>query len=417
MTQPSAPRGRSPYTLTQTPATQGGLRYPPVHQPNMPLPSQEQPSQPMWGPAQRAQSPSFIWWLLLAIVGAVAAVGTIVYIMAVTEVAAVTASFLLALIPLTIVLVGVKWLDRWEPEPWQMLVFALLWGAGVSVVGTLVLELSLDYYLLATDTNLSNAEIIGPVVRAPIFEEFTKGLGVLIIFLFGRRHFDGPVDGVVYAATIAAGFAFTENILYFSQSFESIWFTFVVRGLVSPFAHLIFTAAIGLALGYASRSRRRWDWVWAFPLGWLVAAALHALWNGSAVLGNDRFFVLYLVVQVPIFVLLILLMWWLRRQERKVITQRLSEYAAAGWFLPHEVRMLSSLPLRAQARRLARSYGPRAGEAMKSFQKHATKLAFGKNRQIHGRDRLRGGFDEQLLLHTLVDDRQMFKASAHARPR
>ena len=33
--------------------------------------------------------------------------------------------------------------------------------------------------------------------------------------MFRRREFDGVVDGVVYAGLVAAGFAFTENILYF----------------------------------------------------------------------------------------------------------------------------------------------------------------------------------------------------------
>ena len=49
-------------------------------------------------------------------------------------------SLLLALIPLTAVLLAVRWIDRWEPEPRPALWFAFLWGAGVSVVTALVFD-------------------------------------------------------------------------------------------------------------------------------------------------------------------------------------------------------------------------------------------------------------------------------------
>ena len=60
---------------------------------------------------------------------------------------------------------------------------------------------------------------------------------MLLIFIVGRRFFDGPVDGIVYAATVASGFAFTENIQYFGlQVAEAGGFDgtvgeiFIVRG-------------------------------------------------------------------------------------------------------------------------------------------------------------------------------------------
>ena len=97
------------------------------------------------------------------------------------------------------------------------------------------------------------------VVQAPLVEEFAKGLGVFLVFVFGRRAFDGPVDGVVYGALVGAGFAFTENILYFATSLiegglSETAFTFVLRGILSPFAHVMFTAVTGYAIGRAARA-------------------------------------------------------------------------------------------------------------------------------------------------------------------
>src|SRR5699024_11787194 len=56
--------------------------------------------------------------------------------------------------------------------------------------------------------------IIGAVFQAPVVEESTKTVLLVIIVLAARRYFEGPLDGLVYGALIGAGFAFTENILY-----------------------------------------------------------------------------------------------------------------------------------------------------------------------------------------------------------
>ena len=36
----------------------------------------------------------------------------------------------LAMVPLGLCLVGLRWVDRWDPEPRPVLSLALLWGAG-----------------------------------------------------------------------------------------------------------------------------------------------------------------------------------------------------------------------------------------------------------------------------------------------
>ena len=90
---------------------------------------------------------------------------------------------------------------------------------------------------------------------------------------------------------VGIGFAFTENILYLAAAYdgtdglgpggtEALTGTFILRGLVSPFAHPLFTAFIGIGVGLAVTSRRplprvllrRW-------LGYVVAVLAHGLWN------------------------------------------------------------------------------------------------------------------------------------------
>nr|WP_281352198.1 PrsW family intramembrane metalloprotease [Phytoactinopolyspora alkaliphila] len=158
---------------------------------------------------------------------------------------AVAAGFL-ALVPVILLAGTFLWLDRWEPEPGRTLLFAFLWGAGVATLGAL---------LVNSAVGVTYGPAASAVVSAPLVEEALKGLFLVGLLWFNRRQLDGVVDGVVYAGMTAAGFAFVENVFYLGRAFEidyyDGWFTFVLRGVVSPFAHPLFTVFIGLAVGVA----------------------------------------------------------------------------------------------------------------------------------------------------------------------
>lgn len=320
---------------------------------------------------------------------------------------------LLALVPLAAVLGTVLWVDRWEPEPWPALAVAFGWGASVSVLVALVLNTGAQTALLVVGVDELRAGALTATVVAPVVEEGIKALGVLLLFLGWRRWFDGPVDGLVYAATVAAGFAFVENVLYFGQAVaesaavadggEAVAVVFVLRAVMSPFAHVLFTAAVGLALGWASR-RSAGAWIGAFLLGLVVAVGLHALWNGAATLGTDEsFLMIYVTVQVPLFLGVVGLVTWLRSREARLVRHRLAEYAAGGWLAPQELRMLTSLPARRASRRWARARGGRrAGKAMRDFQATASRLAHHRHRVMTDRARWWAGrADEAALLAEL----------------
>lgn len=320
----------------------------------------------------------------------------------------------LALVPLAAVLGTVLWVDRWEPEPWQSLAVAFGWGASVSVLVALVLNSGAQTALLLVGVDDLRAGALTATFVAPVVEEGIKALGVLLIFLLWRRWFDGPVDGLVYAATVSAGFAFVENILYFGQAVsesaavadggEAVAIVFVLRAVMSPFAHVLFTGAVGLALGWASR-RSRGAWVGAFVGGLVVAVGLHALWNGAATLGTDSsFLAIYVTVQVPLFLGVVGLVAWLRSREARLVRARLAEYAAAGWLAPEELGMLSSLGARRASRRWARARGGRGAErTMRSFQTTASRLAHHRQRVMTDRARWWAGREDEAALLAELD--------------
>lgn len=319
------------------------------------------------------------------------AVAVVVYFLLVLPSQVLVIGLLLAVVPLCIVLFGIWLVDRWEPEPRVILVFAFFWGAGVSIGAALLFDFAVQTVQSVFGAGKSElSDVLGAVVQAPIVEEGAKGLGVLLVLWIFRKHFDGPVDGVVYAATVAAGFAFVENIQYFSvqvvdQAYggDSLAGVFLVRALMAPFGHIIYTACTGFALGLAARRTGALGAIGYFFVGLIPAILLHALWNGALVVVGDRFLSYYVLVQVPIFVACVVGVFVLRYLERRVTRIRLAEYARVGWFDADEVRMLSSGPARRRAIRWARHNG--LGPAMRSFITDATRLASTRQKIVSSR--------------------------------
>ncbi|MBX0300021.1 PrsW family intramembrane metalloprotease [Cryobacterium sp. 1639] len=354
------------------------------------VPAQDAPiSTPVWSaPVQRHRTSTVIWASLGIVVGALAVLLVLVYMATFLGAAAVGICLVLALIPLTLVILAVRWVDRWEPEPHPALWFAFLWGAGVSVVSALVFDLGVQIYAAASGTG-PGGDFLSAVVQAPLVEEAAKGFGLLLLFWVIRAQFNGPIDGLVYAAVIAAGFAFSENIQYFGVAMlegglGTLGVTFLLRGVLSPFAHVLFTACTGFALGLAARRATGSGYIGTVLIGFVAAVLLHALWNGAFfVLTTDGSLLgYYLLVQVPMFLGAILTVVLLRRHEEKLTVQRLGDYAAVGWFTPAEVQMLATGHGRRQALAWAHAQPTSRRLAMQRFIVDAARLASVRHRLI-----------------------------------
>ena len=370
-------------------------------------------------PRRRSALPAFLG-VVGVILASIVLVVVVVYLITGLGTDAFLLGGVMALIPLAIIFFGVRWIDRWEPEPRLALVFAFLWGAGVSVLIALLVGEHVAGIVNAAGGAGAAFEFFSAVVQAPIVEESGKGLGLLIIFWVARKHFDGPVDGLVYAAWVAGGFAFTENILYFgSELLDSggidgpVIEIFFIRGLLSPFAHVMFTAFIGIALGLAARRAGALRAIGYFLVGLIPAMLLHAFWNGSLFFVWD-FYGYYALVQVPLFVMAVVLVFFLRRQEAKLTHDRLTEYANAGWFNPDEINALATPNGRRQAKLWAQQKG--IGKVMKRYIRDATKLAFARQRIITGRGRIGADADEAALLRAIVKSRAALTAATAAAP-
>ena len=225
------------------------------------------------------------------------------------------------------------WFDRLEPEPWQERIHAVLWGATVAIAGAGIIN---------TAVFIAFGEVAGAVVSAPITEEILKGAGIL--YAVRRRKIDSVTDGVVYAGWIAAGFAAVENVDYFmvAAGDGELLGTVILRGVLAPFAHPLFTVWIGIGVGRAV-VRGRSPWRGALP-GLLLAIVLHALWNGATFLaGTPLAPVTVLVVLgfVVLFAVTAGLLIAARLRDRHQIAELVPQVAARYDLTPAEVLAFS----------------------------------------------------------------------------
>ena len=328
--------------------------------------------------------------------------------------------------PVALVLGAVWWLDRYTPQPRLSLVSAFAWGAIGSVLLSLFFGTFFDAWISPQEETELIDSFLGATVQAPVIEETMKSAGLFALLVWGRRYISGPLDGVVYAALIAGGFAFTENILYFGNSFHQaqaagtvdvFWQTFFLRGILSPFAHVSFTALCGLGLGIAAE-RRSLMLYFGLGLGGLsLGMALHALWNGSSfflpvdpeapLAGFLRY---YVTVQVPIFLLLVGIVLFLRLREKRILRRQLSEYGRAGWFSPDEVEMLVSMRRRRRAETWAGRHGAVARMGMHDLIRAAISLGMERHSVLFGRPTARTRARERELLEQITADRRLIGA-------
>jgi RsiW-degrading membrane proteinase PrsW (M82 family) len=301
---------------------------------------------------------------------------------------ALLTGLVLAAVPAPIYLFLALRVDRFEPEPLRLLLGTFFWGGTAATLIAIILNTA-GQAIVGAEFGADVGEIYGGSVSAPVVEESAKAGVLFALYRWSRHHIDGVLDGLVYAAMVGLGFATTENVLYYSRAAVEggvpLAATFFMRGVLSPFAHPVFTAMTGIGIGLAVTTTKGWLRVAAPAGGLLAAMALHSLWNTSATVeGGIAFVGVYFLIMVPIFVALVVVAIVARRREGGIVAQELQPEAAAGVLSPADVELLSSVRDRRRLEKAARRDSPAARQAARTLQLAATGLAFQRHRARRG---------------------------------
>lgn len=270
-------------------------------------------------------------------------------------------------------------LDRFDPEPWWALAMAAIWGALAATGAAYAINTEMGHFGQELLGDASGKKIFGAVISAPLVEESSKAAVVLGMFLFLRREFDGIVDGVIYAIFSALGFAMLENVLYYSRGLthdglQGLTDQFLLRGVLKPWGHPLYTSMTGLGIGIARETQKGWLKI-AAPLGgFVIAVTLHAGWNGSSLVGKLlKMKLTYIVLAVYFFVMLAFLglMIVLVAREGKKLRENLGDEVLAGYMTQGELDLVCAPFGKLTAR-------VRHGAAARDFVKAAARLGLAK---------------------------------------
>ena len=315
---------------------------------------------------------TFIFVVLAIFVGAI-------FILLLDPVPAALAT-LIAFTPAFLYILPLMGLDRYDPEPFWLLAFAFAWGALVAVLVSLFVNSAFGIVVAIGTGSPGLASIMSAVISAPVVEEASKGVGLLVLLIFFRRYFDDILDGVVYGGVIALGFATVENVMYYgeglnraymefgltSQALMSFLLLFTLRGIMSPFAHVTFTAMTGIGCGISRESHNGFVKFIMPVLGYIAAVILHGIWNGLGIIitvlivgmgleptcstlglgGQDvglcGFFTFYLLLEVPLFLIFIAFCFYIMRRQRRILTDMLAIDVARGMISEEHLKTATS---------------------------------------------------------------------------
>lgn len=263
----------------------------------------------------------------------------------------------LSFVPAVLCAATVYWIDRFEKEP-RLLVGAVFgWGALVATFGAVVSQLILEGTVQGMTGSASIAEVAGATLFAPLTEESLKGGAVLLVFLVLRREFDSVLDGIVYAAVTALGFAATENVLYLFSAYldkgmEGLVSLAFLRVVLGAWDHPFYTSFIGVGLAISRLNRApalRWL---APPAGWGLAVFAHSLHNSLATVSEKvpALGVLMFLIDWAGWLAVSILILWALRREGKILERQLAEEVERGALTPQQYRTAYSLSAQFAAR-------------------------------------------------------------------
>jgi protease PrsW len=241
------------------------------------------------------------WWVVLV-------VGLVLWIAAVATAWVTTNLILLPTIVLLgsflVPVTGVTWYLDHDPSPAlsPRRVIAAFIIAGV--IGALAASL-LEFWLVLGP---------GPIgfLKVGLIEEFVKGAAILL-FALGLRSYTTR-DGIVLGATVGFGFAALESsgyalaALFVVQgghlylSLTSVVLTELVRGVLAPFGHGLWSAILGGVIFHSARGGRLRP-SWSVLVGYLGVSVLHGAFDSFGSI------VVYIVISVVGLVPLVYL-WW-----------------------------------------------------------------------------------------------------------
>jgi RsiW-degrading membrane proteinase PrsW (M82 family) len=174
-----------------------------------------------------------------------------------TQTTVIAIAGVLALVPAIFWFFLYRWLDKKEPEP----PIAMITSGVLGVIATIPI-FGLQYvfqnfpqwnFMQALQASIANPLTFSLIflVFVAIIEELVKSVSTVAAVERYKLEFNQVVDGIVYAASVALGFSFAENIYYFYLAQNALGWSgdflsvYSIRSMGTMLGHTIFTGVFG----------------------------------------------------------------------------------------------------------------------------------------------------------------------------
>lgn len=236
------------------------------------MPAIAPPSSPLSAPIDRRR-----WWWRVLVGGLALWVLTAVVAAFTGDTTLVPTLILIGsfLIPFTVVVFVIERIANGVPVLPVIAAFIIGGICGVLLAAILEHGLTLD---------LGNSVTVG------FIEETVKG--AVVVVLGWRLRIRTPSIGILLGSTVGAGFAAFESAGYAFQaalaaptgSLGPLLHTELLRALLTPFGHVVWTAIIGAGLFVKGTRRTR---TWLLIACFVTAVVLHSAWDAVGPLSHD----------------------------------------------------------------------------------------------------------------------------------
>lgn len=184
--------------------------------------------------------------------------------------------------------------DKYEPEPLHAMLYVLVIGGFASTffasLGNVLVDNISDLkfsHVIANGGSASLSNALGLFIPSAFVEEFFK-YSAAFWLIRHNKHVNEPVDGIIYAVTVGLGFSLFENFLYAAQFGGTIVFP---RLLFAVPLHMATAAIWGIYFSVTLAKHEKLVYLNGLPY-FLLAVALHGVWNTSSVLLGGAFYLL-----------------------------------------------------------------------------------------------------------------------------
>src|SRR5690606_22998080 len=160
---------------------------------------------------------------------------------------------LLAIAPVSIIILYVYFKDKYEKEPMRLLGYNFLLGAFVSVFITTLLYVIIEIPFPLNTPDSILEQFIKAFFVVGLSEEFSKYI-IVRYYAQPQEDYNEPFDGIVYAVMVSMGFATTENIMYVIHGGMEVA---IIRAFTAVPAHAVFGILMGYFMGRAKFSDNR----------------------------------------------------------------------------------------------------------------------------------------------------------------